>query len=176
MMKKIITGFLLIFLIFACLGCSGDIADTSENIESVDASYSIANTPGSTDKLRKSAELAYTKMAITPKQDVTVKGISFDAKLKSGNSRIFTIKVYVSRYNQETNSSDQIILIQEEEITVTDVYSTIRLNLNEPYGFLLSAEEGAKPNKKDALNIEFYESGELNSEILFSLNNIILLT
>jgi hypothetical protein len=175
MMKKIIIGFLLIFLMFVCLGCSGDIADTSENIESVDASYSIANT-GITDKLRKSAELAYTKMAITPKQDVTVKGIRFDAKLKSGNSHVFTIRVYVSRYNQENDSSDQVLLIEEEEITVTDVYSTITVNLNEPCGFLLSAEEGAKPNKKDALNIEFYESGELNSEILFSLNNIILLT
>lgn len=170
-MKKFFLSIISLgLIIFAFSGCVNDIANTSENVEHVFASFVIAEKAESNDRLRSTAELAYTKINITPKGSITVKAISFDAKLKSGQQDFNII------LNLVESQQDNKIELAQKTITVTDAFTTINIDLSEPYLYSFNQLDN-KINNKDVFSIEFYkEDGQQNSTVIFSINNVILIS
>jgi hypothetical protein len=167
-------------VIFAC-GCDGkNYADISSNVKYVSAAYCLGEmTNDPEDRLIKNAEVAYTKMNISPSASMAIKGFSFDAVLKDkGSEQKFYLKAYI------TNSAKALTLdgyatcdiaLAEDEIVISGEPANIAVIFNRPYSYDLGDFNNS--SNTYTLCVEFLNSlGEKNKTVKFSIDNINLLT
>ena len=175
-MKKICKLVLIILTVSILFlsGCvQGNYADVSENIKYVSAGYYLdESVKEPDDRLTKNAELIYTNMKITPKENLTVTGVSFDAKLKDENAEaIFKLNIYVIKENEDNTQSLNNI---GSEIVITSSEKNIIVTLDTPYVFDFT---GFDVKNTYVLCIEFLNENNIkNTTVCFSLNDIVLLT
>lgn len=155
-------------------------ADVSDNIKYVSADFYITEGANdSKDRLIKDAELIYTKMNITPKGNMAVKGISFDAKLKEDISADFVLNIYITNSNKSLEPSLQnatFMLYPEYKTTLTGEKQSVVINFTEPYNFDFTGLENDNSNSY-TLCVEFLDQEKTkNNSVNFTLNNIKLLT
>ena len=173
-MKKVYSLILtLLCVILITSGCN--YADHSENIKTVTATFNVFGSE-SENKLTKD-ELPYTEMNIQPKESATIKGISFNAKLKDDYDKDkvdFLLNVRVHSGDAITAETKEINLKQEFRVELSKNGKEIVINFESPYEFV---ENSIKEKLPAEISVEFLKADKSkNKDVYFSLDNIKLLT
>lgn len=178
-MKKFICIILSIFsLAIVLTACEKSLnAETSDNIRYVSAAYHVADELNEAEsRLQKNAEVKYSNMYITPAENFTATGLSFDAKLKSGNeNQTIKVRAYLlDNYTSTESRSDAgKKLLGETEVVLTGQEGTVSLTFSE--GVELKAAAEMAETKSGVVQVDFIYGDFLNKSVIFTINNVKLI-